>query len=651
MAEDVAQRVSVGLVVVQYGTVRWRNEAARLLVEPYGDTWTDGGSPLELLRGMRRDGWRDTLCWPSPAGGTRWWQVTCQALDGTDPAVLYEITDETARYDHDAESRNRWRLSRLEALSGMGTWDWNIPARRVEWSDALVRLFGLAEGAELDYETYRSLLHPEDVPLVETTLAEALRTGKPFTYTHRMYLADRCTLRIFECYGEVFTDAAGVPMRMLGTARDITEEHRARQELAFLAERDPLTGVANRRRITTMLAECATDARGAALLLIDVDNFKDINDLRGHAVGDRVMRLLSRCLAVRVGPDMLLGRLGGDEFAVVIPHCAAACAIELAEQLCDAVAGTPIIDEGTALRVTISVGVAILAVGQDVEAILAQADLALYEAKNAGRNRVRLFAPDQYRQAMRRVSLLQRVSHALDNGTMQLDAQPIVDLTTGVTGRYELLIRLRDGLEPALGPADFLPEAERTDLVLRLDRWVLERAVHALASARARALGLRLEVNVSARSLEDADLGAWIIGRLEQASVEPQRLGLEITETAAISSLDAARCLATRLTGAGCGFALDDFGAGFASFSYLKHLPFTTVKIAGEFVRLLDADRVDRAMVAAVVGVAQELGMGTVAEQVDRAPLVHQLRTLGVDNGQGYHFGRPRPMEELLTPP
>ena len=439
------------------------------------------------------------------------------------------------------------------------------------------------------------------------------------------------------------------PHRVLATARDVTEAHRTRQELAFLADHDPLTGVANRRRIMGRLAECAARPGGAALLLIDVDNFKDINDLRGHAAGDRVIREIARNVQARLAPDVLLGRLGGDEFAVIVPDVDDAAALDLAEDLCDLVSRTPVVDRADAIRITISIGVAVVGGRVDPETWLAHADLALYEAKRVGRNRARLFSPGQYHEAVRRVSVLQRVSAALDEGTMHLDAQPIVDLATGRTGRHELLIRLRDGRDPPLGPAEFLPAAERTDLVLRIDRWVLSRAVDALAAPSARAAGLCFEVNVSARSLDDPELGLWILNQLKLAEVEPGRLGLEITETAAISNLDAARCLARQLTEAGCGIALDDFGAGFASFSHLKHLPFTAVKIAGEFVRQADGDPVDRALITAVVGVARQLGMRTVAEHVDRRPMVAHLRTLGVDDGQGYLLGRPRPLADLLA--
>jgi diguanylate cyclase (GGDEF)-like protein len=643
----MAAQAGVALVVVRDGAVRRSNPAALRLVEPYGATLDD---VLDRVTAVPSGGRTTTARWPSPTGGTRWWDVTCFPL--AESGLLYVIVDETARYGKDAQSLGpltaEWRLAKLETMTASGTWLWSVRDGVVLWSESLLDLFGIPRGTPLDYTQYRSLLHPGDVAMIEETLATALRTLEPFSYTHRMVLGDRRTERVFECFGEVFADAAGVPSRVLGTARDVTDAFRARQELAFLAEHDPLTGIANRRRITGWLAECAARAGGAALLLVDIDNFKDINDLRGHAVGDRVIREVAHTITARLGPDVLLGRLGGDEFAVIIPNTTAGVAMELAETLCDVVGHTPVGDRVDAIRVTISVGVAIVGGSADVETVLARADLALYEAKRVGRNRARLFSSGQYEEAARRVSVLQRVAAALDEGTMSLDAQPIVDLATGRTGRHELLIRLRDGLQPDLGPAEFLPAAERTDLVLRIDRWVVERAVAALATQRARTDDLCFEVNVSARSLDDPELGGWILERLKVADVEPERLGLEITETAAISSLDAARFLARQLSDAGCGFTLDDFGAGFASFSHLKNLPFTAVKIAGEFVRQADADPVDRALITAVVGVARQLGMRTVAEHVDRRAMVAHLRALGVDDGQGYLLGRPRPLGTLV---
>jgi diguanylate cyclase (GGDEF)-like protein len=567
-----------------------------------------------------------------------------------DRSLLYEITDRTSSF-HIERSVGMavadWRLTRFEALAGMGSWVLDIAAGRFELTEPLLQRFGLPARTPLSTDEFRSLIHPDDLALVDGVLADAVRTGRGFTVVHRMYLADRTTERTFEARGEVYPDADGRPVRMIGIARDITEEHRARTELAYLADHDPLTGIANRRRITARLAECAARPAGATLLLIDIDHFKDINDLRGHAVGDRVIRRIAATASANLGDGALLGRLGGDEFAAVLPGCDPEYGLALGEKLCAAVAGDRVADDST-LRVTVSIGATGVLPGEDVEAGLARADLALYEAKNTGRNRARLFTPEQYRQAVARVGLVTRLGDALDSEAMQLDAQPIVDLSSGRPERWELLIRLRDGRDPVLGPAEFLPAAERGDLVLRLDRWVLTRAVRALAVERPGRRDLRLEVNISARSLEDDELGDWVLDELAAYDVDPARLGLEITETTAITNLDAARRLVERLTGAGCGFSLDDFGAGFGSFTHLKHLPFTAVKIAGEFVRQLDTDRVDRALVCAAVEVARELGMRTVAEQVDRPVLVERLREIGVHDGQGYHLGRPRPLVELL---
>jgi EAL domain-containing protein (putative c-di-GMP-specific phosphodiesterase class I) len=247
----------------------------------------------------------------------------------------------------------------------------------------------------------------------------------------------------------------------------------------------------------------------------------------------------------------------------------------------------------------------------DHELLLAHADLALYQAKGEGKNRARLFVPEQHPRAVQRVDVVHRVRQALDTGQLQLDAQPIVDLADGRVCGYELLVRVDDGREPRIMPGDFLPALERGDMVCELDRWVIRTAVGALA-------------------------------------VPPTRLGLEITEAAAIANPVAARRLAATLTAAGCGFGLDDFGAGYGSFVYLKHLPFTTVKIAGEFVRHADHGGSDPILIDAVVRAAHGLGMQTVAEHVDRPELVPVLRQLGVDRGQGFHLGQPERLDELM---
>jgi diguanylate cyclase (GGDEF)-like protein len=388
-------------------------------------------------------------------------------------------------------------------------------------------------------------------------------------------------------------------------------------------------------------------APGGALLLIDVDNFKDINDMRGHAVGDVVLQGLAQTLAEAL-PTAVLGRLGGDEFAVILESGSGLDGLGVAGTLCDKVGRHPTVIDGVTIRVTISVGTVSLAAAASSDMALARANLALYEAKEAGRGCARLFTSERYEHVARRVSVVQRVRDALDGGLMALDAQPVVDLTSRKVQGYELLLRLRDGRQPDLGPAEFMGVLGHSDLMLSLDRWVLQQAVAALASAVARRERLRLHVNISSRSVVDPEFGQFVLSALHAARVDPSQLGLEIAESAVVTSLDAARHLAETLTGAGCRFTLDDFGAGLGSFVCLRGLPFTTVKIDGDFLRRADTSSADTVLVEAVVQIAHCLGMYTIAENVDREPLALTLRNLGVDYAQGFLIGRPRPLADLL---
>jgi EAL domain-containing protein (putative c-di-GMP-specific phosphodiesterase class I) len=242
------------------------------------------------------------------------------------------------------------------------------------------------------------------------------------------------------------------------------------------------------------------------------------------------------------------------------------------------------------------------------------------------------------------------IRDALAEDRFVLHAQPIVDLESGRTGQYELLLRMvgRDG--SIIPPGRFLPVAERFDLIGQLDRWVVRRAIAMLAGARADGHDITVEVNLSGRSTGDPELLALIEAELQESGVDPARLIFEITETTAVANIPAAQAFAARLADLGCRFALDDFGAGFGSFYYLKHLPFDYLKIDGEFVRHCAEDRTDQLVIQAVVDIARGLGKRTVAEQAGDDATIALLRDLGVDQAQGYFLGRPAPLAEWLAP-
>ncbi|WP_245614488.1 putative bifunctional diguanylate cyclase/phosphodiesterase [Actinokineospora inagensis] len=428
-------------------------------------------------------------------------------------------------------------------------------------------------------------------------------------------------------------------------------------ELLRLVDEDPLTGLPNRRALTRELErQLARGARGAFLLL-DLDHFKDINDLHGHPTGDRVMCALASLLRDRLGgvDGQVLGRLSGDEFAAVLADTDEQAAVAVADRLRNAIAAIPmngiagIAGVAGASRITVSIGIATFDSGVGWHEVLANADMALYASKAAGRNRVTVYEQGHYQDTALRVTVIERVRAALRDGGFVLHAMPMVKLGSGRVIGHELLLRLEDGREPRLGPGEFLLAAERSDLVFEIDRWVADKAIQTLVEHPYP--GLRFNVNVSGRTLEDEDFGGFVLDRLTAAGVAPGRLGFEITETAAVTNLDAARSLAQQLRASGCRITLDDFGSGFGSFVHLKQLPITGLKIDGEFIHGIDYGSRDTVLVQGIVDIARGLGLSVVAEWVERATQVEALSRLGVRVAQGFHLGEPEPLDVLLSRP
>ena len=388
--------------------------------------------------------------------------------------------------------------------------------------------------------------------------------------------------------------------------------------------------------------------------MLDLDNFKYVNDTLGHSVGDALIRAVASTLRHRLRDSDLIARLGGDEFAVLLPTADAADAQRVAEAVLHAVRENGVVvREGRRARTTVSVGVMPLADGaaRSAEDVVAAADLAMYAAKELGRNRAEVFdaAGSHAARMEARFRWVERVRQALDYDQFTLVAQPILDLATGEVTQHELLLRLREG-EQLLAPGLFLYIAERHGLARPIDRWVIHAAIALAASTASQDSG-RLELNVSADSLSDPELPGFIADELREHRVDPSRLVFEVTETAAIENMDVARQFVDEISDLGCAFALDDFGAGFGSFYYLKYLKFDYLKIDGEFIRQLPANPADQLIVTAIVTAARGLGKRTIAEYVGDPQTVSLLRGLGVDYAQGYHIGHPSPVPRPLPIP
>lgn len=451
----------------------------------------------------------------------------------------------------------------------------------------------------------------------------------------------------------MITDADGCE-EMIIQAVDITERRRFEEQLRHLADHDALTGLLGRRRFSEELAREAARVRRhggrASLLLLDLDGFKYVNDAFGHSVGDDLLVRIAAALRHTLRESDVLGRIGGDEFAIVLPETDQEGARTVGAKLGDVVRKHGrVVRDGKHAEVTASIGAtALTGTGAyDAEALLVEADVAMYEAKDSGKDRTVSYQRGSRRRehVVRYADWIGRMRTAIRENQFVLHAQPIVPLSpTARRGEhYELLLRLRDGAK-LIPPGAFLYHAERDGMIVDIDRWVLSEAIVLLHDARAQGRELALSINLSGRSVQDPAVTDELTRILADARLPRGALTIEITETAAITNVTAVADLARRLRTLGCRLALDDFGAGFASFYYLKHLVFDTLKIDGEFIERLPASPTDQLIVRAVLDVARGLGATVVAERVNDHATVTLLHGLGVDYGQGYHLGRPAPL-------
>lgn len=414
-------------------------------------------------------------------------------------------------------------------------------------------------------------------------------------------------------------------------------------QLRHLATRDFLTGVPNRFVLEESLRQAVRRARRgrpSALLFLDVDNFKLVNDTFTHAAGDRLLNDLTGILQRNLRAGDLLARLGGDEFAVLLDEAHLEQAQAVAERLRVAVGEHRFVIGQQNVDLSLSVGLAAIDGEIEAERILSTADIALHTAKERGRNRVVSLGPDD--QATRELSeagrLLSLIKVALDDGSFVLHYQPVVKLESGRVDYYEGLVRLQDGNGGVVAPGVFIPVAERFGLMSQVDKWVTRKAIEVLESHA----DIGLFINLSAASLADEDLLTFIEETVRRHPAVTGRLGFEITETAAIRDFARTEQWIRKLLELGCKFALDDFGSGFSSFSYLRRLPVDFVKIDGSFVRNMDAEPTHRAFVQAINTVVHTLGKKTVAEFVENEAVLELLKGLDVDYAQGYHLGRPQ---------
>ena len=439
---------------------------------------------------------------------------------------------------------------------------------------------------------------------------------------------------------------------LLAVANDITELRDLNEMLSYQASHDPLTGLVNRREFGRQLDRAieAVEAGGApsALLYFDLDQFKIINDTSGHNVGDELLSQLAALLGSHLVDGETIARLGGDEFGILLTPASRERALEFAERMRLEIDGFVFSSERRTYAVSVSVGLILLdRPGLSQREVLSLADTACYMAKERGRNRVHLYSEKDAETIQRRSEMewASRLRQALIDERFILHYQELSSFEESAAGEgvhMELLIRLRDEDGKMVPPGAFIPAAERFGLMLQLDRWVVDTALANFSRLHPSGTPVHLcAINLSAMTVEDDSFAEFVLERLRRYQVTPEKVCFEITETAAVASMVRVIGLMNTLRAVGCRFSLDDFGAGMASFGYLKNLPVDFVKIDGSFIRNIESDPISQSIVRAVTEIGHQLGLKVVAEWVGDARAVELLREIGVDYGQGFFLHQP----------
>jgi diguanylate cyclase (GGDEF)-like protein/PAS domain S-box-containing protein len=555
-------------------------------------------------------------------------------------------------------------VERMElALGGanLGLWDWHIPSDRRTVDARSNAMLGYAADCQHDGAgEWRALVQPDHMDSLDHALRLHLADSTSFFEAEYQLRHKDGHWVWIQCRGKVVQrDKLGRPLRMVGTRMDISARKKAEEEIARLAYYDGLTDLPNRRMLLDRLGRAlARSGRGAsqgAVIFVDLDNFKSLNDTMGHDMGDRLLKLVALRLVQVTREVDTVARLGGDEFVILLEDLGADAdeSAANAEFVCRKIltslnAGYAM--DGYEARSTPSMGVALFGTGRhSVNDLLRQADMAMYEAKAAGRNTYRFFSPDM-QDVLDQIAMLENdLRHALVRRELLLHYQPIVDENGSLCG-VEALMRWQHPRRGLVYPGAFIGQAEKTGLILEFGEWALEQACEQLLawSADAATAMLTISVNVSASQFRQPEFTQRVLNTLERTGANPRRLKLELTESMLLTDVDDLIRKMGMLKEIGVSFSLDDFGTGYSSLSYLKRLPLDQLKIDRSFVQDMLLTPHASSIVRTIVSLAQAMGLQVVAEGVESAEQWAALRKIGCAAFQGYLFGRPTPLDEVM---
>jgi len=559
-------------------------------------------------------------------------------------------------------ARVKENLVRAQAIAQIGNWEWLLSEDTLLWSEQVYCLFEINPAKRITYKVFLEHVHPHDRDTVKEAVARTLEQGAPCDLDYRI-VRPRGEVRFVHQAAELIRDAGGKPLRMIGTFQDITEPKLAEQllrkkdaHLKLLAYHDVLTGLPNKTLLVERIAHAATlaDRSGnmLALLFIDLDRFKTINDSLGHTTGDALLQAAARRLKAIVRATDTVSRFSGDEFMLLLEDVKDRQQVgAVAQKILEAFT-TKFDVEGHYLHVSASIGISLYpSDGQESVTLIRNADAAMYKAKDSGRNNFQFYESDITDRVMYRVRMESKLRSAFEEGKLEVFYQPLVELQSGRICGAEALLRWNDPEDGDIAPAEFIPLAEETGLIIAVGEWVIRKACRALKTWSGQTdldPDFAVNVNFSGKQLAQKNLLERLDAIFRETGVEPDRIVLELTESTITASEGDSHEVISALRGIGVHIAIDDFGTGYSSLSRLKELPIRELKIDRSFIRDIAADSNDRAIVKTILALAASLELRVVAEGVEELEQEEVLRKEGCQYAQGFYYGRPMPEHDLI---
>jgi diguanylate cyclase (GGDEF)-like protein/PAS domain S-box-containing protein len=552
------------------------------------------------------------------------------------------------------------RLSLATQIAKVGVWDWDVDSNVLDWDETMYAIYGIPQTVAMSYKIWAATVSPEDLPEVEAKLKRAIEQRSDERAEFRITAADGA-LRYVSAVERAVVNESGAVCRVIGVNVDVTERKHAEEELrrnqvmmTHLAEHDVLTGLPNQRvlrdRVERAIRMAERNRQRVAVLFLDLDGFKHINDSLGHAIGDKLLQSTARRLAASMRASDTLSRFGGDEFILLLPEVrqpggTATAATRLLESIAriHSVAGHE-------LQVSACIGISVYPDdGLDGETLIKNADTAMYHAKSKGGSNFQFFHSDMNIQATERQFIEQNLRRAMNRKELTLQYQPKYELRSRAITGVEALLRWNHPTRGLISPATFIPVAEDCGLILPIGMWVLEETCRqARAWLDAGLCGIIVAVNVSGRQFQSDHFGDKVMAILDRFLIDPRCLELEVTESLLMKSPELTAAMLQSLRRKGVRVAIDDFGTGYSSLSYLHRFPIDTLKIDQSFIRLIGTPDGFN-MVKAIIDMGRNLGMRIIAEGVETEQEANLLKNMGCDGAQGYYFSRPLTPDKLGT--